>query len=80
MTIHTIRKNCTPRPGRMATSKIQVKSFKSSDAMNGFLNKQSNNDWQVIIDPLITKSGYYAFLGGKMTNLKSVDSSVLAHI
>lgn len=77
---YTIKKNATPRPGRMLTSKIQVKAFKTSDAMHTFLNKQYDNNWSIYINSDVTKSGYYAFLGGKMINLKNVDVSILAHI
>jgi len=55
-----------------------VKTFKSSEAMHEFLNKQDNNDWRESKEDL--KAGTYAFAGGRWHNVKNLDASALAHI
>lgn len=60
-------------------ARMQIKHFKSSDAMYTFLNtggnslswKESNRDF---------RAGTYAYAGGNWHNVKSLDASVLAHI
>ena len=87
-TMHTIRK--TTSDGRGLKTRLQIKGFKTSDAMHTFLNKQSDNSWTVNSEPdyyggfkpelAELKPGKYAFAGGQYHNVKSLDASVLAHI
>ena len=60
--------------------RVQVKSFKDSDAMHKFLNKQTDNFWKVMEKPV--KSGTYIERGlpPELINIKSIDSSALAHM
>jgi len=60
--------------------RVKVRAFKTSDAMHGFLNKQSNNDWSVMANPV--KSGTYVERGieCELLNVKSIDPSALAHM
>ena len=59
--------------------RMQVKEFNTSDTMYTFLNKGSNSlEWKVSNKGL--KHGRYAYAGGQWHNVKSLDSSVLAHI
>ena len=66
----------------IARCRMTIKCFKTSQAMHEFLNNQTNNDWRVNNEPELTslKSGTYAYAGGNWHNVKSLDSSVLAHI
>lgn len=86
--MYTIRK--TIRTGNGFKERLQIKGFKSSQAMHDFLNKQSDNTWQVNSEPdyygafkpelAALKPGKYAFAGGQWHNVKSLDPSILAHI
>jgi|GEM_PF-6060498 len=58
--------------------RMQIKAFKTSDAMHGFLNSQCDNNWKESLKGL--KAGTYATAGGTWHNVKSLDASVLAHI
>ena len=63
--------------------RLQIKGFKTSDAMHKFLNKQTSNDWQETGDgSLISmlKPGTYAYASGRWHNVKTLDPSTLAHI
>lgn len=64
--------------GSMCKERMRIKSFKSSDAMHTFLNKQYDNHWKESKHML--KSGLYACAGGQWHNVKSLDASALAHI
>lgn len=59
-------------------TRLQIKTFKTSQAMYEFLNKQPNNDWQPSEKDL--KSGLYAYAGGVWHNVKSLDACILSHI
>jgi hypothetical protein len=59
-------------------SRLHIKRFISKDSMHKFLNKQTDNKWQISKKNL--KSGIYAFAGGEWHNVKSLDISTLAHI
>jgi len=60
-------------------ARMTIKAFKTSDAMYTFLNTGSNGlTWKESIRGL--KAGTYAYAGGNWHNVKSLDSSVLAHI
>ena len=58
--------------------RMQIKGFKYRDDMYTFLGKQSDNTWKESSKGL--KPGTYAHAGGQWHNVKSLDSSVLAHI
>jgi len=60
--------------------RVQVKAFKSSEAMHRFLNSQYDNAWRVMDNPL--KSGIYIEEGvsAKLINTRDIDSSALAHM
>ena len=59
--------------------RMKIKNFKSSETMHGFLNTGSNAlHWRESAQGL--KSGTYAYAGGQWHNVKSLDSSLLAHI
>lgn len=68
----------TVKTGRGFKTRLHIKTFKESEAMHKFLNKQNNNDWQESDKDL--KRGIYAYAGGQYHNIKSLDSSILAHI
>ena len=68
----------TKTTGTWDKSRKIIRSFKTNQAGHDFLNKQSNNNWRVYDGEL--KAGKYAFAGGQWHNVKSLDSSVLAHI
>jgi hypothetical protein len=70
----TIQKT-TPSISRQ---RMTIKAFKTSDDMHKFLNKQTDNSWRESDKGL--KAGVYAYAGGQWHNVKSLDSSVLAHI
>ena len=74
--MYTIQK--TVRTGNGFKERLHIKAFKSSDAMHKFLNKQTDNRWRESNHDF--KSGVYAFAGGQYHNVKSLDSSILAHI
>jgi len=74
--MHTIQK--TVRTGNGFKERLHIKSFKTSEAMHKFLNKQTDNTWRESKHDF--KSGIYAFAGGQYHNVKSLDPSVLAHI
>ena len=60
-------------------ARMTIKLFKTSDAMYTFLNTGSNAlTWKESNKGL--KAGVYAYAGGAWHNVKSLDSSVLAHI
>jgi hypothetical protein len=63
----------------LSNQRLQVKAFKTTDAMNKFLNKQTNNDWQEAGSSYPTKSGTYLKAGGAWHNIKGCDASMLAH-
>jgi len=61
--------------------RVKVRSFKYSEDMHKFLNKQDNNDWSVMDKPV--KSGTYIERGlnpVELLNIKSIDPSALAHM
>ena len=73
-----IKKIVHSTSGSRLKQRLHIKQFPDKEAGHTFLNKQTNNDWQEY-DGELTK-GIYAFAGGKWHNVKSLDSSVLAHI
>ena len=58
--------------------RMTIKGFKYREDMYAFLGKQTSNDWKESKHDL--KPGVYAYAGGTWHNVKSLDSSVLAHI
>ena len=71
--------------GKMKGERIRVKTFKEAQLMHEFLNKQTDNTWQInnqlgIFKSLPHKAGLYAYAGGQWHNVKSLDSTTLAHI
>ena len=64
--------------GTTFKQRMTVKTFKDSDSMHKFLNSQFDNSWSECKENL--KSGVYAFCGGQWHNVKTLDSSVLAHV
>lgn len=65
----------------LVSSRMKIRSFKTSDAMHDFIAKESNHT----INPPVPydgplKTGTYAFAGGNWHNIKTLDPSVLAHI
>jgi hypothetical protein len=58
--------------------RLVIKTFATSQAGHEFLNKQTNNEWQVYEGDL--KSGTYVYAGGEWRNVKDVDRSALAHM
>ena len=70
------------RTGIGFRERVTIKSFKTSDAMHKFLNTDGNAlFWNEAISQYKTlKAGTYAFAGGVWHNVKTLDSSVLAHI
>jgi len=69
----------------MKGERITVKTFKDTDLMHRFLNKQTNNDWKINSGSLVGaslphKNGIYAGAGGNWHNVKSLDPSILSHI
>lgn len=67
------------RTGTGFKERRHIKSFKTSQAMYAFLNKQPNNDWKICNEGGL-KAGVYVFAGGQWHNVKSIDSSALAHM
>lgn len=71
--------------GKIRGERIRVKTFKDSNAMFEFLNKQSDNTWRIneqlgIFKTLPHKNGNYAYAGGQWHNVKTLDPSALNHI
>ena len=69
--------------GSYKGERLKVRSFKTSEEMHKFLNTGNNSlDWRECDsdkgDP--TKRGTYAYAGQAWHNVKSLDSSILAHI
>lgn len=67
----------------LLSSRMKIRSFKTSDAMYDFIAKESDRKWG--INPPVPydgplKTGTYAFAGGNWHNVKTLDPSVLAHI
>ena len=56
---------------------MTIKSFKYSEDMYKFLNKQTDNDWRE--SSLDLKAGVYAYAGGQWLNIKSIDPVSLCH-
>lgn len=65
-------------PSRGLKTRLHIKTFKYSDDMHKFLNKQHDNKW--VISNKDLKTGVYAYAGGVYHNVKHLDASVLAHI
>lgn len=67
-------------PGTTCRDRLIIKGFKDSDSMNRFLCGPENdfNKWKESTKGL--KPGKYAYAGGQWHNVKSLDSSVLAHV
>lgn len=66
-------------PGTLCKERLVIKSFRDSDLMHRFLNTGDNAlHWKESSKGL--KAGTYAYAGGNWHNVKSIDSSVLAHI
>ena len=64
---------------KLGRERKTIKSFKNADDMHKFLNKGDNAlNWKE--STLGLKRGVYAYAGGQWHNVKSLDSSVLAHI
>lgn len=63
--------------GGMCKQRLHIKAFKTQDVMFTYLNKQSDNKWQLSARSL--KSGIYAFAGGQWLNVKTIDATALAH-
>ena len=85
--MNTIRKNTVLGNHR---DRMTIKSFKTSDLMHKFLNKQPNNDWVITSEPdyygnfnseyATLKAGVYAYVGGQWRNVKTIDPCALNHI
>lgn len=41
--------------------RVQVRSFRTADAMHKFLNNQYDNNWSIMDEP--QKSGFYEWVG-----------------
>jgi hypothetical protein len=71
----------TVRTGNGFKERLHIKSFATADAAHGFLNKQFDNLWSIARpEHSDKKAGIYAFAGGQWHNVRSLDSTVLAHI
>lgn len=79
------------RTGNGFKERLIIKGFKSSDDMHKFLNTADNAlTWQEIKmfprlesrtpEKAVNKAGTYAYLGGQWHNVKTLDSTVLAHV
>jgi len=67
--------------GEVFKLRMTVKRFKHADEMHKFLNSQYDNNWKDISEKHEAfKAGVYAFVGQRWQNVKSLDSSVLAHV
>lgn len=65
----------------MGRERLHIKAFKSWQEMESFLNKQTDNSWRKLCNASYPqKTGVYAFARGQWHNVKSLDSSVLAHV
>ena len=64
-------------PG-IKNQRLTIKSFKYSEDVYKFLNKQIDNRWTEYKGELA--AGTYAYAGGRWLNVKGLDSSILAHI
>lgn len=64
--------------GRLGRERLKVRTFASSQAMHAFLNRQTDNAWRESSRGL--KTGTYAFVGGAWCNVRTLDSTVLAHV
>lgn len=74
--------------------RMQVRSFRTADAMHKFLNdgdnalkwrqcvnqKETHPNRPEAVDETKLKSGKYAWAGGQWHNVKDLDPTVLAHI
>lgn len=69
----TIQKTTRQLPRQRMT----IKSFKHSEDMYKFLNKQTDNEWRE--SSLDLKAGVYAYAGGQWLNVKSIDPVSLCH-
>jgi len=63
--------------------RMTIKAFKDRNAAYAFIQKESDksygiNPWAIYDGPL--KPGVYAYAGQAWHNVKTLDSSVLAHI
>lgn len=62
-------------------SRLIIKTFRYSNDMHKFLNKDSNAlEWSEVSASMPTKNGTYAFAGGEWHNVKLLDASILAHV
>ena len=68
----------TVKIGGLCRTRKIIRLCRTDEDGHNFLNKQPNNDWQVYDGDL--KAGKYAYCGGQWHNVKSLDSSVLAHV
>lgn len=62
--------------------RLQIKSFRDNESMHKFLNSQYDNTWAEVTDGsrYPTRSGVYAFVGGKWCDVVTLDLSTLAHV
>ena len=66
-------------PGTLCKERLIIKGFRHSDDMHKFLCDGGNAlTWKQSARGF--KPGTYAYAGGKWHNVKSLDSTVLAHI
>jgi hypothetical protein len=69
--------------GRGFKQRLIIKTFKTSEAMHKFLNTKDNAlFWNTCEGKIYKtmKSGLYAFAGGIWHNVKTLETSILAHI
>lgn len=67
--------------GNWRGERMQVKTFKTSEAMHAFLNQDDNAlHWRMTTDDEPTKRGTYVFAGGNYHDVRTLDPIALAHI
>ena len=55
--MYSIKRELPRSQGKAISNRYKVRAFKDSQLMNEFLNKQFDNEWQVMDTPI--KSGTY---------------------
>ena len=70
--------------GNVFKLRLEIKGFKTSEAMHKFLNSQDNNDWSEFRPDLTSRDnlapGVYAYVGQRWVNVKKLDPLTLAHV
>ena len=73
----SIRKNINTRGFKY---KVKVMTFKDATLMHNFLNKQHDNAWSIMDEPITGGTYIERGIPPELINIKHIDASALAHM